>query len=46
MMPRNRTDVMSDKELGYKLPLLFRTIRRQKISDKKLQELAEKIRRA
>ena len=39
-------DVMSDKELVAKLPLFFRTIRRQKVSDKKLQELAEKIRRA
>lgn len=40
------SDVLSDKELAAKLPVFFRTLRRQKVSDKKLDDLAERIRRA
>ncbi len=39
-------DVLQDRELLEKLPILFRTLRGQKISDKKLNELIEKIRTA
>ncbi|MCX5824159.1 MAG: helix-turn-helix transcriptional regulator [Deltaproteobacteria bacterium] len=38
-------DVMSDKELVEKLPLVFRTLRGQKMDVSKLDELAELIRR-
>ena len=38
------TDILSDKELAGKLPLVFRTMRGDKLSRKKLTELAEVIR--
>ena len=39
------SDVMSDEELVKRLPLVFRTLRGQKVPEDKLDELAEKIRR-
>jgi transcriptional regulator with XRE-family HTH domain len=39
-------DVMSDEQLVEKLPLIFRTIRGQKLDSKKLDELAELIRKS
>ncbi|OGP67710.1 MAG: hypothetical protein A2W27_10860 [Deltaproteobacteria bacterium RBG_16_44_11] len=39
-------DVMSDAQLVEKLPLFFRTIRGQKLDSKKLDELAELIRKS
>ena len=38
-------DVMSDEELVKKLPLIFRTLRGQKVPKEKLHELAELIRK-
>lgn len=38
------SDMLEDKELAGKLPILFRTLRGQKVSKKKLTELIEKIR--
>jgi transcriptional regulator with XRE-family HTH domain len=38
-------DLLSDEELVDKLPVLFRTLRGQKVDPKKLEELAETIRR-
>jgi transcriptional regulator with XRE-family HTH domain len=38
------SDVLEDKELVGKLPILFRTLRGQKVSDKQLNKLIEKIR--
>lgn len=39
-------DILSDENLMKKLPLVFRTIRGQKISKEKLEELVEVIRKA
>ena len=39
-------DVMSDAEVVKKLPLVFRTLRGQKLSLEKLHELAELVRRS
>lgn len=39
------SDVMCDEELVKKLPLVFRTIRGQKVTSRELDELAELIRR-
>jgi transcriptional regulator with XRE-family HTH domain len=39
-------DILSDENLMKKLPLVFRTIRGQKVSKEKLEELAEVIRKA
>lgn len=39
-------DVMSDEQLVKKLPLVFRTLRGQKVPAEKLNDLAELIRRA
>ncbi len=39
-------DIMSDENLMKKLPLVFRTIRAQKVSKEKLEEIAEVIRKA
>lgn len=39
-------DIASDKEIIDRLPVFFRTIRDQKISPEKLDELIEKIKRA
>jgi len=39
-------DILSDENLMKKLPLVFRTIRGQKISKEKLEELGEVIRKA
>lgn len=39
-------DVMSNEQLVEKLPLLFRTIRGQKLDSRKLDELAELIRKS
>jgi transcriptional regulator with XRE-family HTH domain len=39
-------DVMSDEELVKKLPVVFRTLRGQKLSVEKLKQLAELIRRS
>ena len=39
-------DIMSDENLMKKLPLVFRTIRGQKVSKEKLEELVEVIRKA
>ncbi len=36
-------DISSDRELASKLPILFRTVRSEKISKKKLNELIQKI---
>ena len=38
-------DLLEDKELVEKLPVIFRTLRGQKVSEEKLDELAELIRR-
>jgi transcriptional regulator with XRE-family HTH domain len=40
------TDIMRDENLMKKLPLVFQTIRGQKVSKEKLEELAEVIRKA
>ena len=37
-------DMLEDKELAGKLPILFRTLRGQKVSDKTLNKLIDKIR--
>ncbi len=37
------TDILSDKEVVEKLPILFRTLRGQKVPDDKLDELVRKI---
>ena len=39
-------DILSDKELAKRLPLVFRTIRGQKISKEKLEQLAEVIKKS
>jgi transcriptional regulator with XRE-family HTH domain len=39
-------EIMDDAELVKKLPLIFRTIRGNKVSDKQLDELAELIRKS
>jgi transcriptional regulator with XRE-family HTH domain len=39
-------DILSDEEVVAKLPLLFRTLRGEKIPDEKLNELVKKIREA
>jgi transcriptional regulator with XRE-family HTH domain len=39
-------EIMNDAELVEKLPLIFRTIRGKKVSDKQLDELAELIRKS
>jgi hypothetical protein len=39
-------DLLSDKEVVEKLPVVFRTLRGEKISDANLDALIEKIRRA
>jgi transcriptional regulator with XRE-family HTH domain len=39
-------DLLEDAELAKKLPLVFRTLRGQKVSKEKLDELVEKIRKA
>jgi len=39
-------DVMSDKKLVEKLPLVFRTIRGQRLNSKELDKLAELVRKA
>jgi len=39
-------DLLTDKELVEKLPVLFRTLRRQPVSPEKLDQLAELIRRS
>jgi hypothetical protein len=39
-------DVMSDKQLVEKLPMVFRTLRGQKLDSNKLNELAELIRKS
>jgi len=39
-------DILSDENLMKRLPLVFRTIRGQKISKEKLEELVEVIRKA
>ncbi len=39
-------DLMSDQKLVEKLPLVFRTLRGEKVSQDKLDQLAEAIRRA
>jgi transcriptional regulator with XRE-family HTH domain len=39
-------DVMSDEELVKKLPVVFRTLRGQKLTVEKLKQLAELIRRS
>ena len=39
-------DILSDKELAKRLPLVFRTIRGQKISKVKLEQLAEVIKKS
>ena len=39
-------DVMNDKELVNKLPLVFRTLRGQKVSTEQLEDLAELIRKS
>ena len=39
-------DLLSDAELVEKLPVLFRTLRGQKLSEARLDALVEKIRRA
>jgi transcriptional regulator with XRE-family HTH domain len=40
------SDMLQDDALVSKLPVLFRTLRGQKVSEKKLNELIEKIKRA
>jgi transcriptional regulator with XRE-family HTH domain len=39
-------DVLSDKKLAGQLPVLFRTLRGQRVDDKALDDLIERIRRA
>lgn len=39
-------DLMSEKRIGDKLPILFRTLRGQKVPDDKLEELIKKLRKA
>lgn len=39
-------DVLSDEELVSKLPVLFRTLRGQRVDDEALEDLVERIRRA
>ncbi|OGL41196.1 MAG: hypothetical protein A3C43_09175 [Candidatus Schekmanbacteria bacterium RIFCSPHIGHO2_02_FULL_38_11] len=39
-------EIMKDKELVAKLPMLFRTLRGEKVSDEKLNELIDKIRKS
>jgi transcriptional regulator with XRE-family HTH domain len=39
-------DILDDKQLAAKLPLLFRTLRGQDVPDEKLPDLAELIRRS
>jgi transcriptional regulator with XRE-family HTH domain len=39
-------DIMADEDLVRRLPLVFRTLRGQKIEEKNLDALVEKIRRA
>ncbi len=39
-------DIMSDEELVKRLPLVFRTLRGQKVGDAQLDALVEKIRKA
>jgi len=39
-------EIMEDEKLVAKLPMLFRTLRGEKVSDKKLNELIEKIRKS
>jgi len=39
-------EIMNDAELVDKLPLIFRTIRGKKVTDKQLDELAELIRKS
>ena len=43
---RSPQDLMSDRELVERLPVVFRTLRGQKLSEEKLKELAETIRKA
>lgn len=40
------SDIMSDANLVAKLPLIFRTLRGQKVPDEQLDDLAELIRRS
>lgn len=40
------SDVLSDEELVSKLPVLFRTLRGQRVDDEALEDLVERIRRA
>ena len=39
-------DIMSDEELVKRLPLVFRTLRGQKVGDAQLDALVDKIRKA
>jgi len=39
-------EIMNDAQLVQKLPLIFRTIRGKKVTDKQLEELAELIRKS
>ncbi|MCX6577004.1 MAG: hypothetical protein NTV82_11515 [Candidatus Aminicenantes bacterium] len=39
-------EIMSDSQLVEKLPLIFRTIRGKRVTDKQLEELAELIRKS
>ena len=39
-------DLMSDEELVSKLPLVFRTLRGEKVSEDQLEKLVESVRRA
>lgn len=39
-------DILNDQEVAEKLPILFRTLRGQRIPDEQLDELAEKLKRA
>jgi transcriptional regulator with XRE-family HTH domain len=39
-------DILDDKQLAAKLPLLFRTLRGQDVPEEKLSDLAELIRRS
>ncbi|MBI5374415.1 MAG: helix-turn-helix transcriptional regulator [Candidatus Schekmanbacteria bacterium] len=39
-------EIMKDEELVGKLPVLFRTLRGEKVSDEKLNELIERIRKS
>ena len=40
------TDLMADKEVVEKLPVLFRTLRAQRVTPESLNDLVEKIRRS